>query len=317
MVAVCLAALFQGCDNQGSNTSAGAGPQKKLRLAFVANNANDYWSIMRLGCDAGVRQAGDVDLDFRSPGERTAAGQQQILSELVAAGVDGIAISPIDAGQETDFLNSIPTNVLLVCADSDAENSRRVCYIGTDNVAAGKQAAELLKAALPQGGKVVLFVGYPNAQNAKERIEGIQGDLAGSNLQIIDTFADDSKSTLAQKNAEEALAKYPDLAGMLALNSYNGPAVLMSVLGANKAGQVKIVCFDQDSDTMTAITSGNIYGTIVQNPFSIGRQTILCMSKCLHGDKTELAAGKILIPAQAVTKDNIAAFQAAQKDILQ
>ena len=80
------------------------------------------------------------------------------------------------------------TNTLLVCADSDAEKSRRACYIGTDNVAAGMQAAGLLKAALPQGGNVILFAGYPNAENTKDRAEGIQKGLAGSNIQIIDTL---------------------------------------------------------------------------------------------------------------------------------
>ena len=256
-----------------------------MRLAFVANNANYYWSIVRQGCDSAARELGDVDLDFRTLAERTAAGQQELLSNLVAGGVDGIAISPIDAEKQTVFLNSIATNVLLVCTDSDAENSKRACYIGSDNVAAGTQAAELLKAALPQGGKIALFVGNPNAQNAKERIQGIQNGLAGSNIQIVDTLVNEAKSTLAQKNAEDALAKYPDLAGMVGLYSYHGPAILMAVRSAGKVGQVKIVCFDEDSETLAGIAAGDIYGTIVQKPFSIGRQTIFGMDKYLHGDR--------------------------------
>ncbi len=311
--------LFQGCDNNkraGSITND-ATPQKKIRLAFVAHNANDYWSILRMGCDTAVRQLGDVDLDFRTPGDHTAAAQREILTELLASGVDGIAISPIDAESQTDFLNSIPTNVLLVCADSDAEKSRRVCYIGTDNVAAGMQAAELIKAALPQGGKIAVFVGYPNAQNAKERIQGIQNGLAGSNIQIVETFADDTKSTVAQKNAQEAMTKYPDLAGMVGLYSYDGPAILMAVRSVLKVGSVKIVCFDEDNDTLAGIAAGDIYGTIIQKPFSIGRQTILCLDKCLHGDKSQLTAGKIYIPTEKVTKDNVAEMQISLKTIFQ
>jgi ribose transport system substrate-binding protein len=316
LLALGITVLFPGCNNQ--NGQSGQTPAtQKLRLAFVANNANDYWSIVRLGCDNAVRELGDVDLNFRTPENRTAASQQEILSQLVAGGVDAIAISPIDAGQQTEFLNALPTNVLLICADSDAKKSRRVCYIGTDNVAAGKQAAELLKAAMPQGGKIILFVGYPNAQNVDERIEGITNGLAGSNLQIIDTLADDSKVTVAQKNAEEALAKYPDLAGMVGLNSYTGPAILTAVHSAGKAGQVKIVCFDEDSDTLAGIAAGEIYGTIVQKPFWIGYQTTSRMGKYLRGDKTQLAGGNIFIPTKAVTKDNVAAFQIEQKTILE
>jgi len=308
-------ALFQGCDNKSSGTANDAS-QKKLRLAFVGSSSDDFWSIVRLGCDSAARQLSDVDLDFRVPANRTAEAQQEILSDLVAGGVDGIAISPIDAENQTDFLNQIAAKTLLVCADSDAEKSKRACYIGTDNVVAGKQAAELLKAALPQGGKIVLFVGYPNAQNTKDRIQGIQNGLAGSNLQIVDALADDHKSPIAQKNAEDALAKYPDLAGMVGIYGYHGPAILTAVRAAGKAGHVKIVCFDEDSDTLAGIAAGDIYGTVVQKPLKIGWQAIVSMDKYLRGDKTQLSGGKILIPAHAVTKDNIAAFQASLKVIL-
>ena len=316
IVALCVVALFQGCDNKNSGTANGAS-QKKLRLAFVGGSSDDFWSIVRLGCDGAARQLRDVDLDFRVPANRTAEAQQEILSDLVAGGVDGIAISPIDAENQTDFLNHIAAKTLLVCADSDAEKSKRTCYIGTDNVAAGKQAAELLKAVLSQGGKIILFVGYPNAQNTKDRIQGIQNELAGSNIQIIDTLADGTKSAIAQKNAEDALAKYPDLAGMVGLYSYDGPAILIAVRSAGKVGQVKIVCFDEDSDTLAGIAAGDIYGTIVQRPYEIGRQAIIRMDKYLHGDKTQLSGGKILIPAHVVTKDNVAGFQASLKVILQ
>jgi len=182
-------------------------------------------------------------LDFRVPANRTAEAQQEILSDLGARGVDGIAISPIDAENQTDFLNHIATNTLLVCADSDAEKSRRTCYIGTDNVAAGTQAAELLKAALSKAGKIILIRRLSERAKREDRIQGIQNGLAGSNIQIIDTLADGTKSAIAQKNAQDALAKHPDLAGLVGLYSYDGPAILTAVRGAGKAGQVKIVCF--------------------------------------------------------------------------
>jgi ribose transport system substrate-binding protein len=315
LTALCVAALLQGCDNRKQASSTP--PQKKLRLAFVANNANDYWSVVRLGCDSAVRQLGDVDLYFHTPSDRTAATQQDIINQLIAAGLDGIAISPIDGERQTEFLNSIPTNVLLVCADSDAPRCRRLCYIGTDNVAAGKQAAELLKASLPQGGKIALFVGHPSSLNVEERVAGIKAGLAGSNLEIVETLADEFKAAVAQRNAEETLAKHPDLAGMAGLNSYTGPAILQAVRSAGKAGQVKIVCFDEESDTLKAIAAGDIYGTVVQKPFRIGQKAISGMGAHLRGDKTQLADGKILFPTRAVTRENVAAVQLELKNILE
>jgi ribose transport system substrate-binding protein len=310
LLAVATAALIQGCDNNKSSTATS---QKKLRLGFVANNVNDYWSIVRLGCDMAAHQLDDAELIFRTPSERTAAAQQEVISQMLAQGLDGIAVSPVDAEKETEFLNSISTNVLLVCADSDASKSRRLCYIGTDNVAAGKQIAELLKGALPEGGKIVLLVGYPTAQNVQERIEGVKAGLSGSKLELVDTLPDESKAPVAQKNAEDALTKYPDLAGLAGLNSYTGPAILEAVRSAHKTGQVKIVCFDEDSDTLAGIVAGDIYGTVVQKPVWIGHRAITSMGNYLRGQKEQLASGKILVPTRIVTKANIADFQIEQK----
>jgi ribose transport system substrate-binding protein len=205
---------------------------------------------------------------------------------------------------------------LLVCTDSDAGKSKRTCYIGTDNVAAGKQAAELLKAALPQGGKIILCVSYLNAENIKDRIQGLQSGLAGSNIKIIDTLADGAKSDVAQKNVGEALAKFPDLAGLVGLNGYQGPAILTAVRSASKAGQVKIVCFDDYTDTLAGIAAGDIYGTIVQMPYNFGYQTISRMGKSLRGDNSQLTDGKILIPSRALTKDQVVEFQEARTALL-
>jgi ribose transport system substrate-binding protein len=310
LLALGAAAFIQGCDQSKSTSST---PRKKLRVGFVANNVNDYWSLVRLGCDLAVRQSGDAELIFRTPSQRTAAAQQEVITQMLADGLDGIAISPVDAEKETAFLNSIPTNVLLVCADSDANKSRRLCYIGTDNLAAGKQAAELLKAALPQGGKIVVLLGYPTAQNVKERVEGIKAGLAGSNIELVDILADESKATVAQKNAGDALTKYPDLVGLAGVNSYTGPAILQAVRSAHKSGQVKIVCFDEDSDALAGIVSGDIYGTVVQKPVWIGHHSISSMVNYLRGQKQELASGKILVPTRVVTKTNVVDFQLEQK----
>jgi ribose transport system substrate-binding protein len=314
-LALTLVCFFPGCDNGGKTTGNASG--KKFHLAFVTNTKNDFWTAVQRGCNNSAQNLGNVDLDFRFFTGSTADEQNAIVNDLVAKGVDGIAISPIDAQKQTDFLNQIAAKTLLVCVDSDAVNSKRACFIGIDNVAAGKQAAGLLKAALPRGGKVILFVGYPNAQNARDRIQGLKGELADSNLQIIDTMADETKTDVAQKNAQDALSKYPDIAGLIGLYSYNGPAILKAVRAAGKNGKVKVVCFDDDNETLGGIAAGDIYGTVVQLSTRIGYDSINRMGKYLSGDKTQLAQGSILFNSLPVTKDMVESVQAWHQDMLQ
>ncbi|MGD1088367.1 MAG: substrate-binding domain-containing protein, partial [Verrucomicrobiota bacterium] len=242
---ICLVLAWSGCSKKENTTTASGTPVKKLKLAFVSNNAANFWTIARSGCLDAAKELGDVDVDFQIPSSGSAAEQQQILDDLVARGEDGIAVSPIDPANQIDFLNKIASQVLLICCDSDAADSKRVCYIGTDNEAAGEQAGQMIKEALPNGGKIMLFVGFLDAQNAKDRMAGIKKVLEGSNVQIIDVRTDDADHVRAQKNAEDTLVKYPDIACLVGLYSYNGPAILNAVRDAGKTGQVKIVCFDE------------------------------------------------------------------------
>ena len=180
LTAVCVASLVSGCGQKEENapTSGGApAAAKKLKLAFVSNNAANFWSFARAGCNAAATELGDVDVDFRITQDGSSATQRQILDDLCAKGTDGIAVSVNDPDNQTDFLNKVAGETLLVCCDSDAANSKRVAYIGTDNEAAGEQAGALIKEALPSGGKIMLFVGHSDSQNAVERSGGIKKAL--------------------------------------------------------------------------------------------------------------------------------------------
>jgi ribose transport system substrate-binding protein len=317
LVALFVTALASGCGKkETADNSGSAPPAKKFKLAFVSNNAANFWTIARTGCDDAAKELGDVEVDFRIPANGTAAEQQQILNDLLARGEDGIAMSPKDPANQTDFLNKIAGQTLFITTDSDAPASKRVCYIGTDNEAAGEQAGQLIKEVLPNGGKIMLFVGSMDAQNAQDRSGGIKKALEGSNVQIIDIRTDDTDAVRAQKNAEDTLVKYPDIAALVGLWNYNGPAILNAVRNANLQGKVKIVCFDEEADTLAGVAAGDVYGTVVQQPYEFGKQAITRMDQYLHGDTNALAGGKIFIPTQAIKKDNVAEFQARLKSIL-
>lgn len=319
LLGLCVLICGQGCDKNSNTTtpSTNTSSSKKFRLAFVTNTTNAFWATVRHGCNNAAHNLGNVEVDFRFFTGSTVETQNAVVSNLVASGVDGIAISPIDAEKQTDFLNGISAKTLLVCVDSDAANSKRVSFIGSDNMTAGKQAADLLKAALPQGGKIVLCVGYTNAQNAVDRIQAIQSELAGANIQIMETLADGAKIDAAQKNAHDALTKYPDLAGLVGLYSYSGPAILTAVRNAGKTGKVQIVCFDDDNATLDGIVTGDIYGTVLQVATRIGYETISRMDKHLGGDKTQLAAGNIFFKTIPVTKASVESIQVYRQNLLE
>jgi ribose transport system substrate-binding protein len=302
------------CNNQGGGGSGGAGGTGSggggaKKLAFVTNNASDFWTIARKGTEKADAELSDVSVEFRIPAEGTAADQKRIVDDLLAKGIDGIAISPVDPENQTQLINDVAKQTLVFTQDSDAPKSDRACYVGTDNVAAGRQAGALIKEALPQGGKIMLFVGKSDARNAAERQQGIREALQGSNVSIIDVRTDDTDRVRAKANVSDTLVKYSDVAGLVGLWSYNGPAILNAVRDAGKTGQVKIIAFDEEDETLAGIKDGSIYGTVVQQPYEFGYQAIKMMAQALGGDRSQIPAGRQkFVETKIVKKDTVEEF---------
>lgn len=303
-----------GSSTGGASTpaaSTGSSGAKQISVAFVTNNASDYWTIARKGTEAAQKELPNVDVQFVMPSDGTAATQKTDVDQLLAKGVQGIAISPVDPANQTQMLNDAASKAVLLTQDSDAPLSNRMCYVGTDNHAAGLLAGKLIKEAIPNGGKIMLFVGDRDAQNAHDREMGIRDALKGSNITILDVRTDDTDRAKAKSNVSDTLVKYPDIAGLMGLWSYNGPAILSAVQDANKVGKVKIVCFDEEDATLSGVKSGAIYATVVQQPYQIGYQAVKMLASIIGGNKSAIPASKQdFIGVQGLKQADVAAYQA-------
>ena len=315
-LALAGAILVVGCGSGGGSTAATdtttgstASGGATTSIAFVTNNASDYWTIAHKGVDKAQAELPNYKIEFVEPADGTAATQKSKLDDLITNGVKGIAVSPVDPKDQTQDLNKYAAKALLITQDSDAPESDRACYLGTDNVEAGKMAGEQLMKALPNGGKIMVFVGKADAQNAKERYDGLKAAIAGSKITILALRTDDTDHARAKQNVADALAQNNDLAGCVGLWSYNGPAIVNAVKEAKKAGKVQIVCFDEEDDTLAGVKDGSIYGTVVQNPFEFGYQSMKLVAKVLDGDKTAIPASKkIIIPTRFIDKSSVDDF---------
>jgi len=304
----CLCLTFVAACGQKDDTAKQA-PQPK-RLAFVTNNASDFWTIARKGTEKADEELDNVTVEFQIPSDGTASEQKGIVDNLLAKGVDGIAISPVDPANQIEMLNEAAKKALIFTQDSDAPDSQRTAYVGTDNVAAGKQAGFLIKEALPQGGKIMLFVGRTDARNAQERTQGIREILEGSNIEILDVRTDDTDRVRAKSNVADTLVKHPEIKGLVGLWSYNGPAILNAVKDAGKTKQVKIIAFDEEDETLAGVKSGAIYATVVQQPYEFGYQAIKLMSQILNKEKPPIPSSKrMYVPTLVIKERNVEEFQ--------
>lgn len=276
----CVASILTSCG--GGKKSDG---KKKVRLAFVTNASADFWAYAQAGIRQAEAEFDDIEVEFKV-GDGSAAKQRELCEALLVRGVKGIAISPTNPSGQKEMLNEWAEKATLITVDSDAVDSNRKFYLGTDNVAAGRQAGELLKEALPNGGKVMAFVGLGDQANAVERYRGLKEAVEGTKIEIIDLRTDEVDFGKARRNAEDTLTNYPDIAGMVGLWSYNAPLILEAVRDKGVLGQVKIIGFDEDPRTLKAIDKGEIHGTVVQKPYEFGYQAIVALRAMVIEGKT-------------------------------
>ncbi len=294
-------------------TGASQSADKKT-LAFVVNGASDFWKAAEAGVKKAQTELPNYTLVFKYPEQSSAAIQTRMMDDLVAAGVAGIMVSAVDPKTMGDALNRVGGQVALFTTDSDAPNSKRIAYIGSSNVDAGKQAGQLMVKALPNGGKCMGFVGLPGADNARERIDGVKETIKGTKIELVDVRADDIDQTRAKRNVEDTITAHPEINCMVGFYSYNTPRIYEALKEAGKIGKVTIIGFDEDPITLGGVKEGTIVGTVVQQPYEWGYQGMKDMAKFLEGDKSFVPANKlIIIPTKIIEKGNVDAFWAELK----
>lgn len=306
---IILTALLFIASSCGNAPTAENSSGKKLRIAVVTNNSSDWWAIAKKGGEDAAKELGNVDFDFRMLPEGTAAAQKALVDDLLARGVDGIMVAPLDVENQQEMLNNAAAKTLLFTLGADAPKSNRAVYVGSDDTEAGKMAGEMLRKALPNGGKIMVFVGRSDAQNAIERLNGLKQGITGGNIEIIDVRTDEADSAKAKMNAADTFTKYPDLSGMVGLWSYNTPAIVNAARDSGKLGKIKIIGFDEDEQTLQAVKDGHVFATIVQQPYGFTKDAVTRMVLNLRGDKSKIPADKrAIFPTQIVNQENVEKF---------
>ncbi|MEX6508157.1 sugar-binding protein [Jiella sp. M17.18] len=282
--------------------------QDKPTMAFVVNVASDFWKAAEAGMKKAQSELPDYTLEFKYPDQGTVASQQSLMDNLAAAGVKAIMVSAVDP-KATDVLNKIASETALFTTDSDAPQSNRIAYVGSSNVQAGNQAAEIAKKAMPDGGKCMGFVGLLDAANYKERAQGFTEGLKGSKITLVDTRGDGGDQTRAKANVSDVLTANPDINCMVGFYSYNTPQIYQALKEAGQLGKITIVGFDDDPITLGGVKEGTIAGTVVQQPFEWAYQGFKLMAAYLKGDKSGIPDSKqIIVPTKILYAGDIDAY---------
>ena len=305
-----------------------------LELVYITNGVDPFWTIAAAGVKDAAEEFG-VDCDVRMPEDGTSATQKQMLEDALTLGKDGIAISPVDGDNMASLVDQAAALTNVITHDSDAPSSQRLCYVGTDNYAAGRECGKFVKEAMPDGGSLIIFIGRLEQDNARLRRQGVIDEVLGRSYDpsrfdpvsetvegngytILDTRTDNFDKPRAKANAEDALARYPDLGCMVGLFAYNPPACLEALRVANRLGEVAVVAFDEADETLQGIADGTVVGTITQQPYEYGWHSVRILTALAKGDRSVLPEGGVLdVPIVPVTPENVEEFRVKKAELLE
>lgn len=250
--------------------------------------ANIFFDEVRKGARAEAKRLGLPEPDWVAPAQGDPAQQASMIQDLINRGVDGIAISPNAPDSIIPVVKeALEKKIPVICFDSDAPQSGRLAYVGTDNYKAGKIAGQEMVKVLKGKGKVLVVSGGKTALNLNQRIEGFKEGLRGSQVEIVSIQYCDDKVEKAHTILQDYLRGHPDTAGVFAVGGW---AVLAAGPIFNQMGlkgRVKIVGFDTLKEELDLLQRGVVQVLVGQRPYQMGVQSLRLLYDLYQGKKLD------------------------------
>ena len=295
---------------------SGAGQAQTYTFALVPKNMNNpFFDQARDGCmKAQEELGGEVKCEYIGPPEHGGGEEQvQIVNDLIARKVDGIAVSPSNAAAMGRALEGAKAaGIPVLTWDSDLlpdHQDLRVAYVGTKNYDIGVNLAKIVQEIKPDGGTICIQSGGAAAANHNERMQGIRDTLSGENSdqapgerltgqngwEEVDgcpLYTDDDFPRSVQQ-MEDILAKYPDLDAFVPTGGFPQfiPQAYRRVAEKYKSriesGDLALVVADTLPVQMDILKDGLSLGQVGQRPFEMGYKAMFFLKDLKEGKTVE------------------------------
>jgi ribose transport system substrate-binding protein len=260
-LAVALPMFLGGCERHS----------KSEQYFLIATHIGlPYWESAHAGFAKAAAEYG-VTEDMRGPESFAPSIEVDEFRAAVARKPAGILVSVADPalmGPEID--KAIAAGIPVITMDSDAPDSQRLYFIGTNNLEAGRLGGERVAAELNGKGNVVFFT-MPSQPNLVERLKGYKDVLATyPAIKVVEVFDMKGVSGTAMDKAQEYLGRTgpAKISAFICLESSSGRDVGEAFKRAKPQGTI-LMAMDVDRATLQLVKDGTIQATISQKPFTM------------------------------------------------
>jgi len=236
------------------------------RYVFVASNVNlPYWQEAQAGLTDAAQQMG-VKAEFTGPEKFDPQAQLKEFQKVAEIKPAGILVSVTRPELLQDAINSaVAQGIPVITVDSDAPNSKRVMFVGTDNFRAGGESGKRMGEILKGQGQVVM-VTIPGQFNLDERARGVTDALKKyPGIKVAQTIDDNGDPRVANDSISALLKAKAKIDGIICLEASGGSGAAEALHRVD--AKIPIVGFDKDPETLDWIDRDGITATVTQKPY--------------------------------------------------
>jgi ribose transport system substrate-binding protein len=295
---------------------------------LVANNLSlPYWQSAAAGFNKAAALYG-VTAKVTGPNNYDSQAELAALQQAVAAKPAGILISVAEVSVlQPEIDVAVNQGIPVITMDSDAAGSRRLYFIGTNNLEAGRLGGQRLLAKLGGKGNVVFFTiaGQPNTE---ERLNGFKEVFAQRpDIKIADVVDMKGDARYAAEWMKESLsANGPGKIDAYVCLEASAGKVVADALKEAKVTDRLLVAWDVDQETLDRIKAGTIDSSVAQKPYTMAYIGLKALDEVFHAPPKQLnkdysadsfAPYPVFVDTgtSLVSSDNVDLYIAAKADL--
>ncbi|MGA3167912.1 MAG: substrate-binding domain-containing protein [Terriglobia bacterium] len=292
------------------------------RYILVAANVNlSYWQEAQAGFLDAAHGLG-VKADFRGPTYYSPEEELKVFKEAVAQHPAGILVSPGRPELFSAAINeAVGAGIPVIAMDTDAPDSKRVLFVGTDNRQAGMESGRQIASLMNGKGRLVVIT-IPGQLNLEERLRGAQEVFAKyPDLKIAHALDDQGDPRTANDLVSDLFRKKETVDGILCLEASGGPGAAETLHRLGLDGQVPVVAMDKNPETLDFIQQKVVSATIAQKSYTMAFYGLRFLDdlhhNVVHEFKDWRTAPASPLPARVdtgtivINANNLAVFRAA------
>jgi len=276
---------------------------------IVKDMTSPYWRAVLAGARKAGQDLGVNVVGLGTQSESDTSGQISILATAVASNPAAIVIAPSEFAALGKSIDEAAKKVKIIGIESAADTKAMTSLLATDNLNAGRVAADALAVAITKTyadteGDVVMITSMPGVPSLDQRAKGFK-EVVTAKYKALDITAEkvaDGKPATVLGIMNDLIANTGDLRGVFVSDPITAQAVSQAVVEKTTNDRINIVGVGSDEKLVKFLQDDVITGLVVEDPFRMGYEGV---KTALAASKGEQVSANIDTGVALITKANM------------